>query len=416
VNLLGEHTDYNLLPVLPMAIERCVLIAGAPRDDSVVTLANTGSFPERRYQLAAKITPFDAGDWGNYSKAAAQGLTDFYGQHLPHGADLLVDSDIPTGAGLSSSAALVVANALALLAANGKRLPPETLAEILPQAERYVGTLSGGMDQAISLLAKTGHALRIDFAPLRQRPVPLPRGYAVVVCHSLVQAEKSGAAKRAYNLRVIECRLACRVLEQALRGTLGGSISALGDLRRLFPERSLSSFVDDLAHVVPEASLDLEQIAAVIHTDTSHLRQVCVIPSDCDGPFAVMRRARHVLCEAERVDQAERALAAGDAAEFGGLMDASHRSCRDDYEISCPELELLVRLAKEFGALGARLTGAGFGGCTVNLVPSTEVSRFLGHMDEGFYKHRLAPGAAVDDFRFVFSPQAGADTIILATS
>jgi N-acetylgalactosamine kinase len=415
VNLLGEHTDYNMLPVLPMAIERCLLIAAAPRDDGAVTLSNLGSFPERRYELSASIPPYAAGDWGNYSKAAAQGLADFYGRPLTRGGDLMVDGDIPSGAGLSSSSALLVANALALLALNKRTIAPETLAEILPPAERYVGTLSGGMDQAISLLAKAGHALRIDFAPLRQRPVPLPPDCSVVVCHSLVQAEKSGAAKAAYNQRVIECRLACRVLDAALHSDSDNQLSALGDLARLYPRRRLSSFVGDLARLLPETPVGLDHAAAAAATDVETLRRACAIPRDCRGPFAVLRRARHVLNEAERVDRAEPALRGGDTVGFGRLMDASHTSCREDYEVSCPELESLVALAKEFGALGARLTGAGFGGCTVNLVRSEAAERFLEQMDQRFYRHRLAVGAAVEQFRFVFSPQAGAETVVLST-
>lgn len=414
VNLLGEHTDYNALPVLPMAIERSVLIAGAPRDDVSVVLHNATGFPTRRYGFERHIPPFEAGDWGNYTKAAAQGLADYYDAALARGADLLVDGDIPAGAGLSSSSALVVASALAFLAANELEIPFETLAEILPPAERYVGTLSGGMDQAISLLAQAGHALRIDFAPLRYRPVPLPQGYAIVVCHSLVRAEKSGAAKLGYNMRVLECRLACRALDRSLAGQLQRPLSALGELPHLFPQRSLSSFVDDLARVVPDVPLDLAQVATALGVPVAVLRAECGIPADHSGPFAVFRRARHVLCEAERVDRAEEGLRRGDAAMFGRLMDASHASCRDDYEISCPELEELVVLAQQAGAVGARLTGAGFGGCTVNLVADGDVKAFLEHIDKQFYGGRFTIGKSAEEARFVFSARPGAEVITIS--
>src|SRR5207302_10050758 len=202
-------------------------------------------FTPRRYELTDAIPPYTGGDWGNYSKAAAQGLVRHCGAALRHGADLLVDGNIPSGAGLSSSSALVVANALALLAANDVDIPYETLAELLPEAERYVGTLSGGMDQATSLLARDGHALRIDFFPLRVRTVPLPAGYSIVVCHSLVQAEKSGAARNAYNLRVVECRLACRVLEHALSGRSTHTVNTLGQFMRLYPGRAPEAFLAD---------------------------------------------------------------------------------------------------------------------------------------------------------------------------
>jgi N-acetylgalactosamine kinase len=414
VNLLGEHTDYNALPVLPMAIERSALIAGAPRDDTSVVLHNVSGFPTRRYGLERHIHPFGAGDWGNYTKAAVQGLADYYDAPLPRGADLLVDGDIPAGAGLSSSSALVVASTLAFLAANGREIPFETLAEILPPAERYVGTLSGGMDQAISLLAQAGHALRIDFAPLRYRPVALPKGYAIVVCHSLVQAEKSGAARRGYNMRVLECRLACRALDRALAGQLQRPLSALGELVPLFPERSLSSFIDDLARVVPDAPLERAQVATALGVPVGVLGAACEIPANHTGPFAVFRRARHVLSEAERVERAEGALRGGDAVTFGKLMDASHASCRDDYEISCPELEELVVLAKQAGALGARLTGAGFGGCTVNLVADGGVKAFLGHVDKEFYDGRFTIGKSAEEARFVFSACPGAEVTTIS--
>lgn len=406
VNLLGEHTDYNGLPVLPMAIDRSVLIALAPRADRTMRLFNTAArFASRTYALSDAISPYADGDWGNYSKAAAQELACRCGAQLEHGADLLIDGNIPCGAGLSSSSALVVANALALLAANDVDLSFATLAELLPVAERYVGTLSGGMDQATSLLARAGHALRIDFFPLRVRTVPLPAGYSIVVCHSLVEAEKSGAAKQAYNLRVIECRLVCRVLEHLLGAILPRSLNTLGDLTILFPHRALLEFMPYLTAQLPERPLSLAEVAALLAISPQRLDEECGAVGDA---FALLRRARHVLSEAERVEQAEKALQAGDAAAFGQLMDASHGSCRDDYEISCMELEELIAIAKDAGAVGARLTGAGFGGCTVNLVPEPDVPGFLTRIDRYFYRSRLAHSQRVGDYRFIFKPQAGA--------
>jgi N-acetylgalactosamine kinase len=403
VNLLGEHTDYNGLPVLPLAIDRSVMMAVAPREDRTIRLFNASAqFTPRTYELSETIPPYADGDWGNYSKAAAQGLAPHCGTQLQRGADLLVDGNIPSGAGLSSSSALVVANALALLAANEIDIPYETLAELLPLAERYVGTLSGGMDQATSLLAQAGHALRIDFFPLRVRTVPLPAGYSIIVCHSLVQAEKSGAAKHAYNLRVIECRLACQVLERLLGTGVPRRLNTLGDLAVLFPHRPLLDFLPYLTAQLPQS---LSEIAALIGTNPERLREECGAVGD---RFALLRRTRHVLSEAQRVEQGELALRDGDGLAFGQLMDASHRSCRDDYEISCPELEELVRIAKEAGAVGARLTGAGFGGCTVNLVAETEVPGFLTRIDRAFYRSRLAHSERVGHYRFIFKPQAGA--------
>jgi N-acetylgalactosamine kinase len=419
VNLLGEHTDYNGLPVLPMAIDRSIMIAVAPRRDRTIELFNSAPrFTARRYQLGTDIPAYDPGDWGNYAKAAAQAVLRHYaetpgGPPALRGADLLVDGDIPSGAGLASSSALVVATALAVLAANDRAVPYDVLAQLLPAAERYVGTLSGGMDQATSLLAHAGHALRIDFSPLRVRDVPLPAGYSVVVCHSLVEAEKSGAAKPGYNLRVIECRLACRALERALGPCLPRGLQTLGDLVTLFPGRSLLDFLPHLDGLLPDRPLHLAEIATLIGTRPEHLRATCEATPELGDDFTVLRRARHVLSEAERVNRAEEALRAADAAAFGQLMDASHASCRDDYAISCPALEELIIVAKEAGAVGARLTGAGFGGCTVNLVPDDEATTFLRRVDRYFYRSRLDHRARVGDYRFIFRPHAGAAVLRL---
>lgn len=373
VNLIGEHTDYNGLPVLPMAVEREVRIAAAPRDDRRVRLANVDSrFGERAYELSPNPEPWPAGDWGNYHKAASRGLLEWLGDEALRGGDFLVDGDVPPGAGLSSSAAFVVASALALLAANGGHADPRELAERMALAERYVGALSGGMDQAACLLARAGHALRIDFDPLRAEHVPVRPGCSFVVCHSLVRAEKSGAARAAYNQRVLECREACRRFEQALG--LSEPLRHLGDLRGRFAAR------------------DTRQLVAALR--------------EAGAGETVVRRVRHVLDEAGRVELAQEALARGDWEAMGGLMDASHASCRDDYEVSCPELDELVAAARRAGALGSRLTGAGFGGCTVNLVRAGAVPAFLREIEEIYYRPR-AP--VPHEHCFVFTPCQGAE-------
>ena len=420
VNLLGEHTDYNGLPVLPMAIDRCVLIAGRARDDRRISLVNTDrAFAPRQYEISDDIAPYDGGDWGNYSKAAVQGLVRYglqrqHGPRLDRGADLAVDGNIPAGAGLSSSSALVVASALAILAANEGEVGFVELAELLPAAERYVGTLSGGMDQAASLLAQEGKALRIDFFPLRTRAIPMPKGYSVLVCHSLVRAEKSGAAKRAYNLRVIECRLACRALDRILAPMLPRPLRTMGDLASIFPQRALAELMPDLEQNLPDRPLSLAAVAAAIGVDPEELRRECEVPRDVGDRFCPVRRARHVLSEADRVNRAEAMLGDGDVEGFARLMDGSHASCRDDYAISCPQLEELVAHAKAAGALGARLTGAGFGGCTGNLVRDDRVAVFLEQIDRSFYSRRLAAAARTADYRFAFRPQAGAGVVRLA--
>jgi galactokinase len=411
VNLIGEHTDYNGLPVLPMAIDRDVLIAAAKGEDRDVRLENTAvRFAPRAYRLKDPISPFAAGDWGNYHKAAAQGLLAALAPGALGGGDFLVESNLPSGAGLSSSSALVVGSTLALLAVNDRSLAPLELAELTATAERYVGTQSGGMDQAVCLLAQAGHALRIDFDPLRVRAVAVPPGYAFVVCHSLVEAEKSGAARAAYNRRVIECRLACRALDCLLGAGLPRSLATLGELPHLFPDRSLTDFVAILENTLPPRPLRLEEIAAQLGTPRQQLAAAIGQDAPTDATYAIVQRARHVLTEAERVEQAETALADADWLRLCALMDASHASCRDDYEVSSPELEELVAAAKAAGALGARLTGAGFGGCTINVVPAGDVSFFLAMIERSFYQRRSGARAR-GEHCFVVTASAGASVM-----
>ncbi len=310
VNLIGEHTDYNGFPVLPMAIDRAISIAARPLDrpELVIRSVDPSAYPTERVVLADLSERPRAGRWSDYVVAAAR-------RRPPQsGAEMLVAGDVPPEAGLSSSSALVVAAMLAL----GETGDRSALAEEARRAERYVGTLSGGMDQAISLLARPGHALRIGFRPLQVVPVPLPDSIAVVVAHSGIGAAKSGAARHGYNRRVVECHTAA--------GLLGA------------PEGGL------LADVPGE-----DRIARAETLPDSLLA----------------RRARFVFREAERVDAAVEALRDADLPRLGELLNRSHTGLRDDYEVSHPAVDALVQRALEAGVAGARVVGAGFGGCIV---------------------------------------------------
>ncbi len=378
INLLGEHTDYNGLPVLPVAIDRRVRIALAERDDATLRVANAD--PDHAafsFEASNAIEPGPPGAWGNYVKAAVQGIVQAFERERWRGGDWLVSGDVPVAAGLSSSSALVVASALAFLAANDLHPSRIELAELLAVAERYVGTQGGGMDQAASLLGRAGHALRIDFFPLRTRAVRLPEDVALVACHSLVPAAKAAGARDAYNRRVSECREACRGFERVLDTP---PLVNLGELVERFPDRRPAELVELLS---TEADPD------------------------------VVRRCRHVLTEAQRVYRGERLLADGDLEGFGREMFASHASCRDDYDVSGPELDELVQIAADAGALGARLTGAGFGGCTVNLLRRSRVEPFLDAVDRSFYRPRLGRGEDPGRRRFVLAASAGAECVEL---
>jgi galactokinase len=367
VNLIGEHIDYAGLPVLPMAVQRQVRVLVRPRADRTVRVANRDpAFPQRTFTIAGSIDPFPVGDWGNYIKAAVQHVEQ---RHGPIGGfDALVDSALPVAAGLSSSSALVIATALAALAESRRDVPTLDLAEGLAVAEQYVGTHGGGMDQAISLGARKGAAAKIEFAPLRVTYVPVPGEWRFVVASSLVAAEKSGAVQAAYNSRRRDVETALALL--------------VSDAAR-WPD--ITSYQEVVA--LPPAEID----AAISAIADATLR----------------RRFRHVVREGVRVLQAEQAMQRSDMDVFGRLMCASHASLRDDFEVSRAELNVMVDIALEAGAVGARLTGAGFGGCIVALSDRGTADDVVSALRERYYGSRSVPDD-LDNFLFVTEPSGGA--------
>lgn len=372
VNLIGEHTDYNGLPVFPMALQREARIHLRPRDDGLVRLRNTDpEFPPVEFEIGVAIEAGPVGSWGNYVKAPAQELARRFA--IYRGFDGTFTSDVPVASGLSSSSALVNSVGLALAEINEVGVDTLALAEIMAVAERYTGTQGGGMDQAISMGAKAGHATRIDFEPLRMRHVAIPADWRFIVADTGVRAEKSGPAQAAYNRRRSEC-------EEAL-------VHVLAELARIGRLRRAPRGYQGLLQAVPAREV-LDYAEAVL-----------------DGNL--MRRFRHVVTEATRVNQAQDALLLADHASFGMLMDASHGSLRADYHVSSTELDELVALAKEGGAAGARLTGAGFGGCTVALTSPSTVDEVLESLVAGYYEPR-GMTANLDRHLFVAVPSEGA--------
>ena len=365
VNLIGEHTDYNGLAVFPMAIQRSIMTRVEPRTDGNVRISNTDPrFGPRGFPLSAEIPPEAPGDWSNYVRAAAQKLMQMHGSL--RGVDALFSGDLPPSAGLSSSSALVVASGLALLAANHLPIDPTALGPVFADAEYYVGTRGGGMDQAISLGGRDGCAARIDFNPLRLTHVPVPADWQFVIAHSLVTADKSGAAMELYNSRPRQCREALRPVAEHL-----GLPAAYRDLLERRPAEELA------------------EIAGRTLTP----------------PLA--GRFRHVVSEAARVDKAVEAMRAGDAEAFGWLMVASHSSMRDHLEISCPALDELVDAGLTSGALGARLTGAGFGGCAVILTTRERLGPLLEALEGRYYSARPDRNR-YPDYLLPAEPSAGA--------
>lgn len=327
VNLIGEHTDYNDGFVLPCALEMETLTAGRSRTDSQIHIRALDIGEEYSFDLRDEPVR-KRGNWVDYVEGAIRCV------QLPvpfeHGADLAFSSTVPIGGGLSSSAALEVSIGYTMAALAGAEIGAKELALAAQTAEHeFVGIRCGIMDQLASAAAKHGHALLIDCRSLETSHIPLELcSVLIAVCDTKV---KHTLASSEYNKRRAECETGVGILKAFLPG-----IKSLRDI-------------------------SIEQFEA--HSESL--------------PETTRRRCRHVVSENERTLAAADALRSGDLAAFGMLMQSSHRSLRDDYEVSSPELDLLVETAGRIeGVLGARMTGGGFGGCTVNLVAAAAKERF----------------------------------------
>ncbi len=352
VNLIGEHTDYNALPVLPFAIDRATALAAAPSERPLLEAVSTAADPAAALPLdadpAAATEP-----WHRYLAAILAVL----GPRVPPlGARLAIATDLPLASGLSSSSALAVAALLALDAAWELALAPGEVETLAAAAERLAGAETGGMDQAVIVHALADHLLRIDFLPPSRRPVPVPPGWSFVVAASGEPAAKGGAARDAYNERVIGTRIAAALLADMLGVDLD-DVPVLGNIAAIDAAPVL---VEDLpVRASPRSA------AASTGVPLSVLTRLANGAFDPDRPIPVRAYARHVLAEAERVDLAVAAVEAADLSALGELMLASHASLRDDYRCSTPRLDALVQALTRAGAAGARLTGAGFGGYAI---------------------------------------------------
>ncbi len=321
VNLIGEHTDYNDGFVMPIALDRSTWVAAAPRADGAL-VAHSREYGETA-SLAAGRDACTSHHWTDYVRGVACELA-------LSGADMLIASDVPIGAGLSSSAALEVAVGYALLDLSNRAdrsaagLDLTALALACQRAEHvWAGTRCGIMDQMIACHGRSGHALMLDTRTLQCRWLPVPDDVRAVVCNTMVTHQLAAGE---YNARRADCETGVRALSQQFP-----RIRALRD-----------ATMDDLAAVRPAMS------------------------------ERVFRRCRHVITENMRVEQAATALVSGNFAAFGGLMNESHASLRDDYEVSCGELNTMAAIAAGApGVYGARMTGGGFGGCAVALVEAS---------------------------------------------
>jgi len=330
VNLIGEHTDYNDGFVLPAAIgfETHVACAANHSQDLVVHSIQENQTASFSINDAA---PEPRHDWTDYVRGVQIQVAGA-GCSLK-GASLLIDGKVPIAAGLSSSAALEVASALALLHVARATLDPVSIAQLCQRAENeFVGARCGIMDQFASVNGRAGHAILLDCRSLEAKYVPIPQNAAIVICNTMV---KHSIASGEYKRRREEC-------EQAVLR-----------FKRHRPQ---------ITHLRDLSEEDLRENRAAISE-------------------VLYRRCRHVISENHRVLAAAQALKNADLVTAGHLMYESHASLRDDYQVSCPELDLVVDLAKAFpGTCGSRMTGGGFGGCTVTLVERDAVTEFKSYI------------------------------------
>ncbi|HXJ05344.1 MAG TPA: galactokinase [Candidatus Acidoferrum sp.] len=336
VNLIGEHTDYNDGFVMPAAIGFYCWVAAGPRNDQKLVISSEG-FPGQIEVELGKESQLPSRTWSDYAVGvAAQLEKDGFGLS---GANLLIHGEVPIGAGLSSSASIEVATAIALAEESGISIDRTRLARICQRAENeFVGMRCGIMDQFISLYGRAKHALMLDCRSLQFEVVPIPETVRLVICNT---GMKHKLASGEYNRRREECEEAVRSLGKPLPG-----IRALRDVSRG----------------------QLEEHRAVLSE-------------------VVYKRALHVVAENNRVLKGMEALREGDLYKFGEYMAESHMSLRDLFEVSCAELDLMVDLANgEPGVYGARMTGGGFGGATINLVDAGCAEGFAEHVAKAYQK------------------------------
>ncbi len=352
VNLIGEHTDYNDGFVLPAAIDPQVVVAARARDDAQINVYALDFEQWDHFDLHS-IARRPKKAWSNYIRGVAWSLQQ--DGHALVGMDAVLAGDVPIGAGLSSSAAIEVAIGYTLLRLGQVEVDRVALALAAQRAENdFVGMRCGIMDQFISCLGQVNHALLIDCRDLSHQPVPLSPDAAIVIADSGVRRGLLGSE---YNTRRVECETAARHF----------GVPALRDV-------------------------DKAAFSARAH----------------ELPPVVRRRARHVITENERTLTAAEALDAGDLVTFGQLMNASHASLRDDFEVSCRELDLLVEIARGVdGVYGARLTGAGFGGCIVALAQHDTAEKVVAAIHE-LYSPAVGREARV----YICRPSDGASEVV----
>ncbi|XP_054157904.1 N-acetylgalactosamine kinase-like [Oppia nitens] len=393
VNIIGEHIDYVGYSVFPMALKQDIIMAVSVNNTPNIELTNLEANEYGDITLDPTNLEFvQPPQWYHYFQCGYRGVVDrFCNGQPPLGLNVAVHGTIPPGSGLSSSSAMVCASAFATIMAfhqktNLLSVPINKLeiTQLCIKSERYIGTDSGGMDQAIAILAQEGSAKYIEFIPeLTAVNVQLPTGVNFYISHCGVSMNKAATAY--YNTRVAETRLAAAVIAKKL------NISGyrLGDQLWVVQQASaipLSQMGDKLKEIfdMNKESYSKSDLVTILGIDEEELDRVFLSRvSEPIDSFKLYQRALHVYEEAARVHEYRKECeTSADTHRLGQLMNESHRSCRDLYECSHPALDKLVTHALSYGAIGSRLTGAGWGGCIVSLVPVEKSTEFESMMSK----------------------------------
>ncbi|MDH3249690.1 MAG: hypothetical protein OEQ47_12045 [Acidimicrobiia bacterium] len=374
VNLIGEHTEYSLLPVMPFAIDKGVYVAVCEGPQGIEVDSLTHPDPAT-IELGGDRSALSG--WHRYFAAAVDAVG-FVG-----GARVLIDADLPATGGLSSSSAFTVGVLMALGTFAGDPPLKEELPQLALAAERSIGVESGAMDQTVISLATEGHALRIDFDPFATRHVPVSEDLGIVAAYSGRAAPKGGDANHSYNSRVVACRAAALLLASE-EGVDPGSPPVLSKVRN-----------SKLVGMLPVES-SAATVADRLGADVGEIVRLTATQFDPHAVLPIRSVAAHVLSEAKRVDEAEAALEAEDYPQLGRLLDASHESL-GGFGASSPALDRLTGAMREAGAFGARLTGAGFGGYAIGICPLDRVGAVIEASEQatGGPAFRVRPSAGV---------------------
>ncbi|KAF5688228.1 galactokinase [Fusarium denticulatum] len=444
VNIIGEHIDYSLYSVLPMAITADTLLAVSATpaaQDAKSFRIRIANVEDDKFEAADFEVPFDGDvsidatklEWTNYFKSGLRGVLDLlrkkYGKDFkPCSMNLLMDGTVPVGGGLSSSAAVVSTSSLAIMLANGEKTVDKTeLTELAIVNERAVGVNSGGMDQAASVFSEKGAATFVSFSPsLKAKPVHFPPTnpeITFVIVQSFVTSNKQVTGPIHYNLRVVECSIAASYLNAVLNppgtqlpedaGPLGVSLGGFHETffyhqsgsdysaaKTLTKDEELEKLIEITEKTLTqEEGYTREEVAKVLNITVEDLekRFMSKLPVRAER-FKLRQRALHVFREAHRVLRFMKLLenpvhtGATDTTKFnkelGSLLNETQVSCRDLYECSCPELDEICAISLREGSYGTRVTGAGWGGCSVHMVPADKVEAVTQALEREYFSKK----------------------------